>query len=233
MINEGLISITFSHLKSHPAHSSHHITHFVCAPVCVCARVRVRAAPSSAQSSKSSAIEHLNQFSWRRTSWKSTVPFTKNTNRNQDEWAGLANHTDYTDAISGDWPESLGALCCSWAGGGLAFAGAAGPPAGRATGRLLSPAKRKTRRVRSKTEGDQRCSQDSRRKQGETCIGYRSDCIRYEQAASPDKSGGCSMTAELWMLECTTQSRQKDVCACVCVCVCVCCLCSLVVVFPL
>ncbi len=68
------------------------------------------------------------------------------------------------------------------------------------------------------TERDQRCWSDSRRNQGETYIGYRSNCIRYEQAVSHDKSGGCSMTAELWMLECTTQSRQVDVCVRACVC---------------
>lgn len=27
-------------------------------------------------------------------------------------------------------------------------------------------------------------------------IGYRSNCIRHEQAVSPDKSGGCGMKAE-------------------------------------
>lgn len=37
MINEGLISISFSHLKSHPAYSSRRITHCVyeCLRVCV------------------------------------------------------------------------------------------------------------------------------------------------------------------------------------------------------
>ena len=38
MINEGVISINFSHLKSHPAYSYHHITHsmHMCVCVCVC-----------------------------------------------------------------------------------------------------------------------------------------------------------------------------------------------------
>lgn len=50
-------------------------------------------------------------------------------------------------------------------------------------------------------------------------IGYRSNCIKYEQAASPDKSGGCSLKAELRMLDFSHQSRQKEVCMCVYVCV--------------
>lgn len=149
-VSSPLHSLIWNHTQLQlPSHNPLYV--HVCARMCV----REWAAPSSAQSSKSSAIEYSNQFSWRRTSWKSTVPFTKNTNRNQDEWAGLANHTDYTDVISEDWPESFGALCSSWAGGGLALAGAARPPAGRATRRLLFPAERKTgRRRRRKMSGE-------------------------------------------------------------------------------
>lgn len=149
-------------------------------------------------------MAHLNQFRWRRTSWKSTVLFTQNTNRNQDEWAGLANHTDYTDPASEHWPEPFGALSGSWAGGGLALAGAAGPPASGATRRLVFPVG---------NDGERggwikKCSQEKNQKRvggGGGVIGYRSNCIRHEQAVSPDKSGGCGMKAEQWMLECTSQ----------------------------
>lgn len=176
-----------------------------------------RAAPSSAQSSKSSAIEHSNQFSWRRTSWKSTVPFTKNTNRNQDEWAGLANHTDYTDVTLEDWPESFGALYGSWAGGGLALAGAAGPPAGRAARRLFFPEERKTIRRRKmvrEIKDAMRTTGEISRKlvsaAGQTALGMsgRRVLINHEDAA-------WQQNCECWNTR--SSSDKGNVCVCVCV----------------